>query len=71
MISSPSACATQPATAISGAYVGRVWGGKAKPEQLIPRFGPRDPRVEFERLKAFFSKVPGPVKVTERPDRGG
>ena len=45
------------ATAIAGAYVGAGWGGKAKPEQLVPRFGPPNPAAEFERLKAFFTRA--------------
>lgn len=44
-------------TANAGAYVGAVWGGKAKPEQLVARFARRDPRAEFERIKSYLSGV--------------
>ena len=41
----------------AGAYAGAVWGGKARPEQLVARFAPKDPRAEFERIKSYLSGV--------------
>jgi hypothetical protein len=58
-------------TANAGAYAGAVWGGKAKPGELVARFGPRDPRAEFERIKSYLSRAAAKQRKPKEPGGSG
>lgn len=56
------------ATAVGAAYLGRQWGGRKEPAELLPHFGPRQQNLKV--LAAQLARLPGAtVQRIPRPDR--
>lgn len=56
------------AAAVSGAYLGNLWGGRREPSDLLPKFGPAG--TDFKLLAAQLAALPGAkVRRIPRPER--